>query len=187
MKKIAIAVGTFVISALFSPMAMGQNVGSATLAKYAQPTNQKLGALNTALSERLLVAAQQGRLREVKRLLKAGADINATDMYGWTALILAADQGHVRLVKYLIKAGADLNIRDNYYGRTALIYAAADGNARIVKLLVDAGADRQAIDMYPGWTALKHARDTNAKIVRLLQESQPTPLIISGMQLACAL
>ena len=41
--------------------------------------------------------------------MKAGAELNATNSDGNTALICAACNGHVNCVKELVKAGAELN------------------------------------------------------------------------------
>ena len=42
----------------------------------------------------------------VQALLEAGADINAKDKYGKTALMFAAANGHTAVVVLLMKAGA---------------------------------------------------------------------------------
>lgn len=44
-----------------------------------------------ALNEELLKAADEGRLEDVSKLLEKGADVNAKDDYGWTALMLACE------------------------------------------------------------------------------------------------
>jgi ankyrin repeat protein len=56
-------------------------------------------------------------------LLKAHADINATDADGKTALMAAAQSGHVERVRFLLSHGARADARDKK-GRTALTYAA---------------------------------------------------------------
>ena len=50
-----------------------------------------------------------GHVDCVKQLVKAGAELNATNSAGNTALIDAACNGHVNCVKELVKAGAELN------------------------------------------------------------------------------
>src|SRR5271155_6127401 len=55
-------------------------------------------------------AAQNGDVVEVRRLLNAGVDVNATDPIGQTALIRAAGRGQNVVIKELLAAGADVNI-----------------------------------------------------------------------------
>ena len=55
-------------------------------------------------------------------LLDAGADVNAVDQYGKTALMWGAMLGNPENVKVLLDAGTDVNARDKY-GTTALMLA----------------------------------------------------------------
>lgn len=84
-------------------------------------------------------AAVLGKLKELKKLIKDGADVNAKDNYGWTAMMMSAWNGHTECVAALISAGTDVNANDNY-GNTAILLAAWDGNKDCVKLLKKAGA-----------------------------------------------
>ncbi len=58
--------------------------------------------------------------------LKAGADVNAVDSRGDTALHGAASKGYDQVIKYLAEHGANLDLKDKQ-GKTAL--DAAIGNA----------------------------------------------------------
>ena len=58
-------------------------------------------------------------LEEIKELLKKGADVNASDKYGRTALMKAARDGNLDMVKYLAENGADLEASDKF-GNTVL-------------------------------------------------------------------
>lgn len=53
-------------------------------------------------------AAKNGYKNIVKILLDRGADINATDNYGWTALMSAAKNGYNKYVSILLEWGADI-------------------------------------------------------------------------------
>jgi len=55
-------------------------------------------------------------------LVRAGADIEATDVAGRTPLIEAAYLGQSDTVQFLINVGADIETRDTK-GRTALAVA----------------------------------------------------------------
>ena len=58
----------------------------------------------------------------VKAYIDAGADVNAKDIDGGTALMCVVALGRLNVVKELIKAGADVNAKDNN-GKSALDYA----------------------------------------------------------------
>ena len=71
--------------------------------------------------------------------IKSGADVNAEDDYGRTALYWAAYYGLGDCIKLLLAAKADVNTKDNY-GQTALHWAANRGHANCIKLLLAAKA-----------------------------------------------
>lgn len=87
----------------------------------------------------LFQAARDGDLNGVKDALKNGADIEAKESYGDTALNLAAENGHLELVKYLIETGANI---ENLGGaaKTPIMNAAFAGHAEIVIVLIAHGA-----------------------------------------------
>jgi len=74
-------------------------------------------------------------------LLQAGANVNAKDGFGTTALMRASysDFGDAERVKLLLGHGADVTARDQS-GDTALMKARRKGASEIVDLLVQAGA-----------------------------------------------
>ena len=47
----------------------------------------------------------------LKAALKVGADVNARDARGWTALMHAADKGNSQIIELLMKAGADPSVK----------------------------------------------------------------------------
>jgi ankyrin repeat protein len=52
------------------------------------------------------------RLEVVKLFVSLGADVNAADNYGITALMAAANMGDVAIIQYLVDQGADLGAYD---------------------------------------------------------------------------
>jgi uncharacterized protein len=73
-------------------------------------------------------------------LLGRGADVNARDRYGQTALMLAAHAGHLEIVEILISRRANLNITAKF-GLSALMLAVVAGHAEVAHLLANAGAN----------------------------------------------
>ncbi len=81
-------------------------------------------------------------LAAVRRLLDAGADPNAANDAGATALMWAVDD--VAKATLLVERGASVNVKSDD-GRTPLLIAAGfHGAAPVVKLLLDHGADPSA-------------------------------------------
>jgi len=106
---------------------------------------------------------------KVRKLIKAGTDVNAVnDYYGRTPLILACTKNSIEIVQELIKAGADVNAKDSLHELTALMYASDYGEKEIVQELIKAGADVNIVGG-DGRTALTFA-STYPEIVKLLQE-----------------
>lgn len=97
------------------------------------------------LNGNLLDATVSGNISGVSRLVKAGADLDAGDDCGLTALMLAASKGDIQICRLLIRNGADVDVRDNT-NRTALMLAAKNGHADVCRLLIGKGAEPLARD-----------------------------------------
>lgn len=74
----------------------------------------------------LMYAARQGSLDTARVLAGAGADLNATDPDGATALVLAIINAHYDTAALLTEKGADPNLADS--AGMAALYAAVDMN-----------------------------------------------------------
>jgi len=90
----------------------------------------------------LMQAAAKGDTKGVQQLLAKGADVNARDQSGQTALIIACRTPHVppEVVKALLAAGADVNTR-SHNDYTALSWATTRGNSEVIRLLRRSGAN----------------------------------------------
>ena len=108
--------------------------------------------------EDFLKLCKSGNVGKVEEAIKDGANVNAKDNDGNTALMWAAYNGHTERVKLLIEHGANINAKDND-GETALMQAAFYGYIEIVKLLLEYGASVNDKDN-EGWTALEWTRNT---------------------------
>ncbi len=103
----------------------------------------------------LFNAATSHDLPRVKALLALGADVNAKNAHGATALFGASYYGNLDVVQVLLAKGADINARSN--GATALFVASQEGHASVVQALLAKGADIDA-HASDGRTALDAAK-----------------------------
>jgi len=95
----------------------------------------------TALAQvEIAAAASKGDTATIERLLKSGADVNAQQADGATALQWAAYRGDVKLTERLLKAGAKPGL-GNHNGATPMWLAASHGDAAVIQVLLKGGAD----------------------------------------------
>jgi len=76
----------------------------------------------------------------IRLLLEKGADVNAQNLKGNTALHIATRQGKTDMTHLLITSGAKVNLA-NKDGETPLYHAALSGQAEAIRLLLDQHAD----------------------------------------------
>jgi ankyrin repeat protein len=88
-------------------------------------------------------AAERQNFAEVRALVENGADVNAPQADGMTALHWAAYHDDLEAARLLITAGADAKAA-NRYGVQPLSLACTNGNAALVEALLAAGADPNA-------------------------------------------
>jgi len=110
--------------------------------------NNRFGytALHWAASQNQLVpgigvqiAAGNGHTDVVRILIEHGANKDAADDYGQTALMCATAKGLVAVVEYLLEQGCDMDLV-RYDGWTALHFAAAHDRLQVAHLLLRFGA-----------------------------------------------
>jgi len=109
----------------------------------------------------LHLAACGGHAAVCELLLRRGADVNAADRGGRTALQLACTVGHAAAAQALLDAAGerlDVNAADRN-GWTALLLACAGGHAAAAQALLDAAGERLDVNAADknGWTALAAA------------------------------
>lgn len=108
---------------------------TAPFAAHAAPCGVTTGKSASTL---LLYFARTGDARNVRCLLDNGADANAANSAGVTALMSAAGAGRAEVVRVLLEKGAEVNAVAQD-GTTAQILASRNGHADIVRLLTGKG------------------------------------------------
>ena len=99
-------------------------------------------------------AAMRSDVESVRSLLKHGADVNAAQGDGMTALHWAAVNGDVETAEILIYAGAGVDAQTRLGSYTPLHLASREGHAEVLKSLLAAGVDVNALTSTGGVAAL---------------------------------
>ena len=89
--------------------------------KTKRQTRSKKQCGGTSTPE-IYTASEQGNENKVKNLLDSGADVNAKNEQGETALMVALFEEHDKIVVMLLAYGADVNVKNND-GNTAITFA----------------------------------------------------------------
>ena len=103
-----------------------------------------LSVLLSAQAPTVIEAARRGDTEAVRALLKQGADVNAAEGDGTTALHWAARAGHAELVQMLVYAGANVKATTRLGAYTPLMMAAQAGQSAAVAALIAGGSDMKA-------------------------------------------
>jgi uncharacterized protein len=120
-------------------------------------------------------AAMTGDKEAVRTLLKNGADVNAAQGDGMTALHWSSLKGDAEMTQMLVYAGANVKATTRLGGYNPLILAAREGHADVIAILLAAGADPKAATS-TGTTALMLAAASgNARSVTMLVENGADP------------
>jgi ankyrin repeat protein len=101
---------------------------------FIMPINQ-----NQDINHQLREASMGGDYARVLALLGDGAEIDATDGLGATALFYASQNGYAKTVEILLLHGANIHIMD-ISGRSALMQAKDCEEDEVVEILMAAGA-----------------------------------------------
>lgn len=116
-------------------------------------------------------AARDGRVEEVRTLLRGGADVNAAHGDGMTALHWAAENGDADLAEVLLYAGANVRAVTRLADYTPLHLASRGGRVEVARHLLAAGADPGAKTSTGGvqplhFAALSGASEVVAMLLR---------------------
>ncbi len=170
-----------------SPLVYAVRKGYSTATRYLLENGARTdrGASgNPALYE----AADRGHRKIVEMLLAKGADVNAVNQNGETALHTAAVNGFLAMVQLLLDHQADWRIVDFRKlggwdgGCTPLQRAALLGQVEVTKELLGRGADVNQRNPL-GLTALHAAaRSASAQVVKLLLEKGADPNLVATLK-----
>ncbi|XP_057658989.1 ankyrin repeat, PH and SEC7 domain containing protein secG isoform X2 [Diorhabda carinulata] len=117
------------------------NLGMQVLQTLLSHPEIKVSETDVDKRQPLLWAASAGSSRAVLALIRAGANVEASDKDGLTALHCAASRGHTDCMDTLLTlCGASVDVIDTN-GCTALHYAVTLGHADATALLLAHGAD----------------------------------------------
>ena len=141
-----------------------------------EPSFDGKGATNPAqlkqtdpLTNKLFEAIENEDVASLQALLKAGANKNAVNQYGESALQVAVEKGSLEMVDALLDHGANANnVSLMPQARAPLLIAAEQGNEEIVSRLLEAGANVNFKDEQ-GKTALHYA--SSREVGKLLLEA----------------
>lgn len=99
-----------------------------------------------SINDRFLLACENADINLAREMLKEGAENEARNSSGESALHLAVKSGSNRMVEYILQEmGLNPNVRDAF-GRTPLHWAAQQGNEQICETLLLSSANIQAKD-----------------------------------------
>ena len=119
----------------------------------------------------LIGAVKNGDAATVRALIQQGANVNATEADGATALHWASYRDDLASADALIRAGANVNSA-NDLGATALWMASMNGSEAMVRRLLQAGANPNAKLLLGETPLMVAARSGHAGVVQLLVDAR---------------
>ena len=126
--------------------------------------------LRGANVDALEFAINGGKIKCLRLLLEAGADMDKADCHGMTLLHMSTEGGRLDFLRVLLEAGAETDKTDED-GSVALHHAAWWGHVDCLRLLLEAGADKDKGDT-TGLTPLHDAAECgHLDCLRLLLEA----------------
>ena len=138
------------------------------------------------IGQDLADAAEAGDMATVRSLLDSGADVNAAQRNGSTALHWAIYRDDAETVDLLIDRGADVTVKTRE-GISPLFMASLYGNSVIIESLLDAGADANEAGPNTETPVMLAARNGNPDAIRTLIDAGADPNIAETVRGTTAL
>jgi ankyrin repeat protein len=118
----------------------------------------------------LHAAAAKDDVVQIRELVAGGAEVDARDGTGATALLVATHGNRIAAATALIESGADVNAKDNIED-SPYLYAGARGHLEILKLTLANGADLKSTNRYGGTALIPASERGHVETVRTLIEA----------------
>jgi ankyrin repeat protein len=125
---------------------------------------------DTTADQALLTAASRDNAAGVKAALVAGADVNARDNHGQTALLFAVQHNDLALALELIQNGADINAQALNQDTPWLLAGALGRTEMLVAMLETGKVDYAIRNRYGGNALIPACERGHVDTVRLLLE-----------------
>jgi ankyrin repeat protein len=140
----------------------GSTAAFQQLLKDGVPIDHRDAAGNSLLMQAVFYC----KAETVKFLIERGADVNATNRSGATALIHAG--GNYEKIKLLVKSGANVNARSGLGNTPLIVTARAHGAAKSLEVLLKAGANVNATNVFGASALMAAAASSDLDSVKLL-------------------
>ena len=130
----------------------------------------ELDAVNDqGMTALMMSLGKYGNAEIAIKLIKAGSDVNRTDMKGWTPLAMAVRNGHKAAVKELLKYKAVINNK-NSDGWTPLMLTAAQGAGYtdIAEILLAGAPNKNEVNKNKNTALMIAVENKHFKLAKLL-------------------
>lgn len=148
-------------------------VGAATMASAQSPPD-------------MLDAATRGDVPALRRLLAAGAPVNAAGRDGRTPLLNAVQSGSTEAALLLIEAGADINAQASNQD-TPWLLAGALGRADVLRAMIPKGPNFTIRNRYGGNALIPACERAHVEAVKVLLTSKIDVNHINNLGWTCLL
>jgi uncharacterized protein len=131
-------------------------------------------------------AVAAGDLPQVSQLIESGADINAKDGDGQTALLVAVQNNQIEIAKALTAAGADINVQASNKD-TPWLLAGASGRTEIIEAMIPLGPDLSIRNRFGGNALIPACERAHVETIKLLLTTEIDVNHVNNLGWTCLL
>ena len=137
--------------------------------------NDQKKIIDILRNDEMVKAIKKNDVRQIKKLIDSGYDLNNNIVNGITPLMIAAGLNSYKSLKKLISLGANINIIDNKQ-QSVLMYCIPCNSFSIAKFLISMNTIDINLKTSYGWDVLMLAIYFKSKrMIKLLLESEANP------------